>query len=108
MDKRWSGVNELSPEWKISSPAICTPLQRVMMEPLDRLREYVFHLDRLVSTHTEGNDHCNIVHLTRASRRYKDAATVMEAEYQKADLTRAFWDSCSAKLSGKYNPKRIF
>ena len=99
MDKRWSGINELSPEWRTASLTMCTPLQRVMMEPLERLREYVFHLDRLAGAHSEAKDHC-VAHLTRASRRYKDAATGMEAEYQKADLTRGFWDSCSSKLIG--------
>jgi len=98
-------MNELSPEWKISTPATCSPLQRLMMEPMERLREYAFHLDRLVSAHSEGKEHCNVAHLARASRHYTEAATAMEIEYQKADLTRAFWDSCSSKLIGRLKNK---
>jgi len=69
-----------------------TPFQRVMIEPIERLREYSFHLDQLAAVLVERKD------FSRAARSYKDAACAMEIEYQKADLTRHFWDSCSTKI----------
>ena len=72
-----------------------TPFQRVMIEPIERLREYSFHLDQLAAVLVERKD------FSRAARSYKDAACAMEIEYQKADLTRHFWDSCSTKIIGK-------
>ena len=76
-----------------------TPFERVMIEPVSRFKEYVIHLNKLVASHADRKD-CH--HLASAAQSYRDASSTMESEYHRAEMTRSFWDSCSAKIVGRY------
>lgn len=77
-------------------------LSALMNEPLGRLQEYSTHLDNLVESHIHRNDK-NIERYKYASQRCLDMAATLMQECRTADLTKAFWDSCSAKLTGMYS-----
>ena len=69
----------------------------LMNEPLGRLKEYAAHLEKLIESHVDRNDtDCYKL----ASQQCLDVSAVLLHECQSADTTRAFWDSCSAKLTG--------
>lgn len=73
----------------------------LMNEPLGRLKEYSIHLENLIESHRQRNDK-NMDRYKYASQRCLDMAATLMQECRTADLTKAFWDSCSAKLTGMY------
>lgn len=70
----------------------------LMNEPLGRLKEYSIHLENLIESHRQRNDK-NMDRYKYASQRCLDMAATLMQECRTADLTKAFWDSCSAKLT---------
>ena len=101
LDKVWPGIVEIFAEAK--GTKTFNPFHMIMQEPVGRLKEYSFHLKKLVAAHPtvtatgkERPDTC----LIEAARRYEETGKAMEAECQSADATRAFWESCSTKLTG--------
>ena len=92
LDHLWSDLLKRS-----NAPGKAThPLQAVMLEPIARLTEYSLFLLKLAESHKDSTAEF----FTRAHQRCHDVSVALQTDCQNADITRAFWDSCSTKLAG--------
>lgn len=103
LDHLWSDLLQ-----KSTAPGkVSHPLQTVMFEPVARLTEYALQLGKLADCHV-GRKDATTEWCIQAGQRCRDISVALEMEWQSADTTRAFWDSCSSKLAGLYPNEFLF
>ena len=95
MSYQWSGASQE----ETPIPPVAALIETGSKTPLFRLKEYAAHLDKFIESHVGRNDTSTDCYKL-ANQQCLDVSTVLLHECQSTDTTRAFWDSCSAKLTG--------